>query len=183
MASVHGEGGIRAARSVLYMANRSLQLHRRCRTIEGIYSNLSLMALYSCIELAAESRKKKVSKVDKSMIGMLLTKLLAGSLQGSALTGMITCLSQSPRNGEESYLSLKYGETMSKLLNKGKLQPPRPIEQELATARRKHTQAAAVVARGVAGKYQAMRQTQVLAYSHQMGLLEGLLAAARREKE
>jgi len=28
------------------------------------------------------------------MIGMLLTKLLAGSLQGSAATGMITCKSQ-----------------------------------------------------------------------------------------
>jgi hypothetical protein len=48
---------------------------------EGIFSNLSLMALYSSIELAAATRKKKNAKPDKSMIGMLLTKLLAGSLQ------------------------------------------------------------------------------------------------------
>jgi len=57
---------------------------------EGIFSNLSLMALYSCIELAAKNCKKKNPKLDKSMIGMLLTKLLTGSLIGSALTGMIT---------------------------------------------------------------------------------------------
>ena len=97
---------------------------------EGIFSNLSLMCLYSCIELAAKERKKKgTPKPSKSMIGMLLTKLLAGSLQvrmllllllllqlllqlplfvltslrqGSALTGMITCISQSPRNGDQS---------------------------------------------------------------------------------
>ena len=44
---------------------------------------------------------------------MLLTKMMAGSLTGSALTGMVTCVSQSPRNGEESYLSLKYGAEMA----------------------------------------------------------------------
>ena len=143
---------------------------------EGIYSNLSLMALYSTIELASKNRKKKNPKKDKSMIGMLLTKLLAGSLQGSALTGMITCLSQSPRNGDETYLSLGYGNTMSKLLNKPKPQPSAPIDKLLAKAQKKHAEAAAVVARGVAGKYQAQRQAQVSAYSHTVSVLEGLLA-------
>ena len=38
-------------------------------------------------------------------------------------------------------------------------------------------QAVAVVARGVAGKYQAQRQAQVPAYSHAVSVLEGLLAA------
>jgi len=42
---------------------------------EGIFSNLSLMCLYSCIELAAKNRRKKNPKPDKSMIGMLLTKV------------------------------------------------------------------------------------------------------------
>ena len=59
---------------------------------------------FSYIELASKNRKKKNAAPDKAMIGMLLTKLLAGSLQGSALTGMITCVSQSPRNGDETYI-------------------------------------------------------------------------------
>ena len=35
---------------------------------EGIYSNLSLMALYSCIELAAKNRKKKNAKPVRTII-------------------------------------------------------------------------------------------------------------------
>ena len=185
---------------------------------EGIFSNLSLMCLYSCIELAAKNRRKKNPKPDKSMIGMLLTKLLAGSLMGSALTGMITCVSQSPRNGDETCESLSpprcvcartracteggilclpvptadhepdtapdlldstlgYGTTMSKLLNKAQPQPAKPIERLLAGAQKKYAEAAAVVARGVAGKYQAARQAQVKAYSHDISVLEGLQSA------
>eukprot|EP00937_MAST-01D_sp_MAST-1D-sp2_P007221 g7221.t1 len=144
---------------------------------EGIYSNLSLMALYSCIELAAKNRKKRNPRPDKSMIGMLLTKLLAGSLQGSALTGMITCLSQSPRNGDETYLSLGYGNTMSKLLNKPKQQPALPIKAQLAKAQKLKAQAEAAMARGVVAKYAAKRQAQLAAYSHLASVLEGLLAS------
>ena len=144
---------------------------------EGIFSNLSLMALYSCIELAAKNRRKKNPKPDKSMLGMLLTKLLAGSLMGSALTGMVTCISQSPRNGDETYLSLGYGTTMSKLLKKAKPQPARPIDKLIATAQKKHAEAAAVVARGVAGKYQEAREAQVKAYAHAVSTWEGLKAA------
>lgn len=141
---------------------------------EGIYSNLSLMALYSCIELAAKNRKKKVKKQDKSMISFLLSRMLAGSLTGSALTGLITCVSQSPRNGDETYISLGYGKTMSALLNRPEQQPSRPIDKLLATVRQKHAESAAVVARGVAGKYQAQRQAQVAAYSHTVSVLEAL---------
>mmetsp|Transcript_70881 Transcript_70881/g.147724 ORF Transcript_70881/g.147724 Transcript_70881/m.147724 type:complete len:205 (-) Transcript_70881:97-711(-) len=144
---------------------------------EGIFSNISLMALYSCIELASQNRRKKNPKPDKSMIGMLLTKLLAGSLMGSALTGMITCVSQSPRNGDETYLSLGYGNTMSKLLNKAEPQPAKPIDVLLAAAQKKHAEAAAVVAKGVLGKYQAARAAQVKAFAHECSVLESLKAA------
>eukprot|EP00501_MAST-03F_sp_TOSAG23-6_P001167 GSMAST32.ASY1.ANO1.1211.1 assembled CDS len=142
---------------------------------EGIYSNLSLMELYSSIELAAKNRYRKKPKEDKSMIGMLLTKLLAGSLQGSALTGMITCVSQSPRNGDETYSSLKYGNTMSKLLNKAKPQPKLPLKRLLTKARKQYTDAAAVIKRGVVAKYKAKREAQLAAYSHKVAVLEGLL--------
>jgi hypothetical protein len=66
---------------------------------------------------------------------------------------------------------------MSKLLNKPKPQPAKPIDKLLATAKKKHAESAAVVARGVAGKYQAARQAQVKAYAHDVSSLEGLLAA------
>ena len=147
---------------------------------EGIFSNLSLMSLYSCIELAAKHRRKKKTpgsgSADKALLGMLLTNMLAGSLHGAALTGMITCVSQSPRNGDESYLSLKYGTTMSKLLNKATPQPALAIRKQLAKAEKMHAEAAAVVARGVQGKYQAQRQAQVSAYSHTVAVLRELLA-------
>ena len=61
-------------------------------------------------------------------------------------------------------------------LNKPKPQPSAPIDKLLAKAQKKHAEAAAVVARGVAGKYQAQRQAQVSAYSHTVSVLEGLLA-------
>jgi kinesin family protein 4/21/27 len=87
---------------------------------EGIFSNLSLMALVSCIDGASALRRKKggAGAPDKASVGMLLTKLMQGSLSGSALTTMITCVSQSPRNGDETYLTLKYGNDMAKLLNR-----------------------------------------------------------------
>ena len=86
-------------------------------------------------------------------------------------------MSQSPRNGDETYLSLKYGNTMSKLLNKPKPQPAYPIDRQLKLAQKKHQESAAVVARGVAGKYQAQREAQVSAYAHKVSVLQGLLAA------
>jgi hypothetical protein len=72
---------------------------------EGIYANLCLMALLSSIELATNLRNKKnKSKQENDSLclydNFCLTKLFQGSLSGSALTGMITCLSQHPRNGD-----------------------------------------------------------------------------------
>ena len=46
----------------------------------------------------------------------------------------------------------------------------------LAKARKDYKASAAVVARGVAGKYQAQREAQVTAYGHTVRVLEALLA-------
>ena len=131
------------------------------------------------IELAAKQRrkagKKGKPKEDKTMVGMLLTKMMAGSLTGSARTGMVTCVSQSPRNGEETYLSLKYGAEMAKLLNKPAPQPARDAAALLAEARKQHAASAKVVARGVAGKYQALREAQVCGWAHAISVLEELM--------
>jgi hypothetical protein len=73
---------------------------------EGIYANLSLSSLMSAVQVAAEARRKnKKGKQANAMLNFCLTELLQGSLCGGALTGMITCMSQHPRNGDETYLS------------------------------------------------------------------------------
>ena len=143
---------------------------------EGIYSNMSLMAMLSSVGEATKRRKaKKGGKASEAMVGMLLTKLMGGSLTGSALTGMITCLSQSPRNGDESYLTLKYGSDMAKLLNEPKKQPARPADKCLANAKKQYQASESVVKKGVAGKYQALRQAQVTQHAHTLGVLEELM--------
>lgn len=145
---------------------------------EGIYSNMSLMAVLSCVGEATRRRvSKKGGKATDAMVGMLLTKLMGGSLTGSAVTGMITCLSQSQRNGDETYLSLKYGSDMAKLLNSPKRQTARPADELLARAKRQHQEAKAVVERGVAGKYQALREAQVAQHAHSLGVLEELMGS------
>ena len=48
----------------------------------------------------------------------------------------------------------------------------------LAEARKQHTASAAVVARGVAGKYQALREAQVCGWAHAISVLEELTEEA-----
>ena len=76
---------------------------------------------------------------------------------------------------EPRYLSLSYAQTMARLVNRPMTQPALPVERQLASARKMHADAAAVVARGVTGKYQAQRQAQVTAYSHAVSVLCCLL--------
>ena len=137
-------------------------------------NNLSLKALFSTVSQATALRR--AGKTDKALAGMLLTKMMLGSLMESALTGMITCLSLSPRNGDETYLSLKYSGDMAKLLNMPSPQPTRSLEKALAHAKKQHAASAAVVAKGVQGKYQALRQSQVSQWAHTAGVLERLMA-------
>lgn len=66
---------------------------------------------------------------------------------------------------------------MAKLLNKAAQQPARDAATLLAEARKQHTASAAVVARGVAGKYQALREAQVCGWAHAISVLEGLMMA------
>ena len=67
---------------------------------EGIFANFSLMGLTESVRAAATMRrkvKKGKGKPLRTMIGSVLTNMLKGSLEGNAVTSMITCLSQHPR--------------------------------------------------------------------------------------
>ena len=103
-----------------------------------------------------------------------LTRTLPpGSLSGSALTGMVTCLSQAPRNGDETYLSLVYSAEIAQLLNAPKQQPAAPLAKVLKAATKEYEKSRAIVAKGVQGKYQALRQAQVRQWEQVVNSLQG----------
>ena len=140
----------------------------------GSFCHTAAAALF--LSMAAHAALYSICCSVPKQVDMLLTKLLAGSLTGAALTAMITCLSQSPRNGDESYLSLKYGGGMAKLLNAPALQPAVSLARLLANARKQHEVSAAIVARGVKGKFQARREAEVAAAAHTVATLEAFAA-------
>ena len=108
------------------------------------------------------------------MIEFVLTELLAGSLRGSAVTGMTVCVSQAPRNGAESYQSLTYGSNMAGLLNVPKRQPCASLRKLVATAQKNHKKSAAIVSRGVHGKYQKRRAAEATQWAQTVRVLEAL---------
>lgn len=129
---------------------------------EGIFANLSLTSLGSAVDFAAQQRAAGRKPVlDRSLGDYVLTKLMSGSLVGGALTTMITCMSQSPRNGEETYLSLKFGGNMAKLTNKPVPQPATALDKALKFARSNLRSNRAIVSKGVHGRFQARREAEV----------------------
>ena len=92
--------------------------------------------------------------------------------RGDSLTAMVTCVSQSPRNGDESYLTLTYGAGMARLLNAPRRQPARRLDALLREARKQHEASAAIVAKGVQGKYQARRTAEAFQWAQTVALLE-----------
>lgn len=146
---------------------------------EGIFANLSLSALIAHVENAAKQRKKaggkkKKKKFANPMLDFALTDLLQGSLSGSALTALVTCLSQAPRNGGETFLSLQYTKGMVQLTNDPKQQPWKDVKSLLKKAKTEYEKSSALVAKGVQGKYQALRQAQVVQWQQTVNLLENL---------
>ena len=147
---------------------------------EGIYANLSLSALTSAVDQASKQKRSKSGKSKRManpMLEFCLNELLNGSLVGNALTGMITCVSQHPRNGDETYLTLKYGANMAKLPNYGKIQPMKPIEPILKNAKKEYASIKKIVQRGVAGKYQALREAQLVQWTNILSLLTLLVGS------
>jgi hypothetical protein len=140
---------------------------------EGIFANMSLSSLMESVRAAAVARRKG-KKMLRAGMSSVLNEALDGSLQGKALTGMITCLSQHPRNGGETALSVQYSADMAKLLNAAAPQPYRPFGRMLEKARKEYAKSAAVVKRGVAGKYQSKREAEVNGWKAKVAILEQL---------
>lgn len=126
------------------------------------------------VDTAAEARRTG-RKAGAHLAGdFMLTKMMRGSLVGSARTAMLTCLSQAPRNGEETYLSLKYSAGVAKLCNAPRPAPAAPLRELLAAARAQLAKSEAVLRRGVRGKYAGLRAAQVSQFRHEVAVLEEL---------
>ena len=98
----------------------------------------------------------------------------AGSLVGSAVTAMVTCLSPSPRNGAESFLSCKYSKDMARMQNDPKPQPNVPYQDMVAAAQKGLAKSQAIVKKGVAGKYQKKRMAEVTGFETTLRILKQL---------
>jgi hypothetical protein len=138
---------------------------------EGIFANYSLLFLGEAVRAASNARRKKRGTIQKMGGQGFLNELLAGSLIGHAITGMITCLSPSERNGDESLLSCKYSKDMSKMQNEPKKQPNVHIDDILNTKKAHLKKSLSIVKRGVAGKYQAKRKAEVVGYENSIQIL------------
>ena len=149
--------------------------------VEGIMANFSLLGLGEAVRAAADARRKR----SKPLRGMtsVLTNMLKGSLEGHALTGMVTCLSAHARNGAESALSVAYSADMARLLNAPRPQPRRALAPLVARARKEHAKSAAIVERGVAGKYQARRTAEMAGWEATLNIFEELAGGAVGQAE
>ena len=106
------------------------------------------------------------------MAAFLLTELMMNSFAGDSTTAVVTCVSQSRRNGDETYLTLKYGGKMATVLNTPSPQPFVPMQKVLSNARTQYASSSAVMAKGVNGKYQAKRQAEVSHWASSVSALE-----------
>lgn len=65
----------------------------------------------------------------------MLAVLLAASLKGETLFSLVICLSQSEKNGGESWCSLKFGETASKLRVEAESAQPEKVEKLISSTK------------------------------------------------
>jgi hypothetical protein len=87
------------------------------------------------------------------------------------LTGVFL---EAPRNGDETFNTLLYGAGIALLLNAPKQQPAVPLEKLLLSAKREHDKTSAIVAKGVRGKYQALRLAEVRQWEQAIHVLQAL---------
>eukprot|EP00090_Calanus_glacialis_P026124 TRINITY_DN40975_c0_g1_i1.p1 TRINITY_DN40975_c0_g1~~TRINITY_DN40975_c0_g1_i1.p1 ORF type:complete len:325 (-),score=65.73 TRINITY_DN40975_c0_g1_i1:7-954(-) len=80
---------------------------------EGLCTNWDLYHFGRTIEIAKEASKK--GKKMRTVRESILARVLAKTLDGEAITAMVITLSQSEKNGGETWCSLKFGETVNQL--------------------------------------------------------------------
>jgi hypothetical protein len=98
--------------------------------------------------------------------------MLADSLTGDALTALFVCVSQAPDNVSQSKIALDFGQVFSQLTMGKKQQKPESRAKLVKELLAKQQVNDATLAKGVNGKFQAMRMGQQLDYVQLLAALE-----------
>ena len=147
---------------------------------EGLMTNFSLMMLSKAARdiVASGGAKTGGKKGGKQKLAHTagyigdLVPLLADSLTGNAITALFVCVSQAPDNAKQSKITLDFGEVFSRL-TMGKRQQKMESRATLVKGLiRKQGENDAVLSRGVAGKFQAVRRGQALDYCQVLAAME-----------
>lgn len=146
---------------------------------EGLATNYSLMMLSQAARdtVASASTKRGKKGGGKQRLahtgGYLgdLVPLLADSLTGDALTALFVCVSQAPDNAMQSKIALDFGEVFSKLTMGRKRQKAEARATLLKELQAKKAANDATLAKGVAGKFMAVRRGMQLDYNQVLATL------------
>lgn len=116
---------------------------------EGLATNWDLMHFGRCIDIVVEAHRKgkKPCLIRDSLLSRVMTK----PLDGNSLVTMVVCLSQSQKNGGETWYSLCYGERINKLAARVERANTRNIES-VKEALESEMKALAVLEETEAGK-------------------------------
>ena len=105
---------------------------------QGFFINYELSELATCVTRATEAHNKK----QKFSVSTSLTppgiQYMSQLMNGSAKMNMIVCLSQAPQNGWETWFSLQYGTSLSKLAVAIPKQPLVGIKTALTDAKKNY---------------------------------------------
>ena len=145
---------------------------------EGLMTNWSLMMLSTAARDVIASTRRAGKKGGKQKLahtgGYLgdLVPLLADSLTGDALTALFVCVSQAPDNVSQSKIALDFGQVFSQLTMGKKQQKPESRAKLVKELLAKQEANDATLAKGVNGKFQAIRMGQRLDYVQVLAALE-----------
>ena len=82
---------------------------------QGLMINYELTELLTCITQATDAHKKGKKFAVATSLTPPAIQYVSQLINGSCIMNMIICLSQAPQNGWETWFSLQYGTSMSKL--------------------------------------------------------------------
>jgi len=159
---------------------------------EGIVANMSLSQFALCVQRVIENNKSRQRRANKKMKRpgstgkqgtawcpfrfMQFTRAVHKSFFGTALTCMVITLSQAPRNGNESYHSLMYGENVHKLKTRPKPVASKKFSGLIETCKAKVAEHSAALARlektGTNKKFVTVRRNEVARWSAILHRLE-----------
>ena len=121
-------GGERMSAFEAYMA---LSRGEECTGSTGILINFELHQLGHEVVKATEQHKKGKKYNAPTQLCMPAVQFLGTCFDGSSLLGILVCLSQAKHCGWETWFSLQYGETLSKLRCPVKPRTSHPIDSLL----------------------------------------------------